>query len=63
MTSLSCVLVTRQQVLVSTVNTSSVDDHKENKVILNGRLRFFGAFSSNFKLSGTALEKVEFVSF
>ena len=37
-------LVTRQQVLVSTVNTSSVDDHKENKVILNGRLRSFGAF-------------------
>jgi len=31
-------------VLVSTVNTSSVDDHKENKVILNGRLSFFGAF-------------------
>ena len=30
--------------LVSTVNTSSVDDHKENKVILNGRLRSFGAF-------------------
>ena len=30
--------------LVSTVNTSSVDDHKENKVILNGRLSFFGAF-------------------
>jgi len=37
-------LVTRQQVLVSTVNTSSVNDHKENKVILNGRLRSFAAF-------------------
>jgi len=31
-------------VLVSTVNTSSVDDHNKNKVILNGRLRFFAAF-------------------
>ena len=30
--------------LVSTVNTSSVNDHKENKVILNGRLRSFAAF-------------------
>ena len=44
MTSLSCGLVTRQQVLVSTVNISSVDDHKENKIVLNGRLRSFGAF-------------------
>ena len=41
MTSLLRVLVTWQQVLVSTVNTSSVDDDKENKVILNGRLRSF----------------------
>jgi len=37
-------LVTRQRVLVSTVNTSSVDDHKENKIVLNGRLRSFVAF-------------------
>ena len=30
--------------MVSTVNTCSVDDHKENKMVLNGRLRSFGAF-------------------
>ena len=49
-------LVTRQQVLVSTVNTSSVDDHKENKVILNGRLRSFGAFVPIYD-SGKQLNK------
>ena len=42
--------------LVSTVNTSSVDDHKENKVILNGRLRFFGAFVPTYN-SGEQLNK------
>jgi len=43
-------------VLVSTVNTSSVDDHKENKVILNGRLRSFGAFVPIYD-SGKQLNK------
>ena len=45
--------------LVSTVNTSSVDDHKENKVILNGRLRFFAAFDP----VSDSVAQAEFVSF